>query len=193
MREFVIAVLGLTLCSFTALAGAPNPVFCEVTPADFLNGLFMAPLVPASAPASINLITVRNSSNNTIANAVVTVFLTERNVICGSTILTAVTDANGRATITLGGGGCADGVPLSGVIKANGTTIRAYENVKSSDYDGLGGDLDIDLADLIAFAAAFLGPTGSGGCHDYNNDGDVGLPELVMFSGIFINRSSCAP
>jgi opacity protein-like surface antigen len=193
MKKFAMAILGVALCSSAAFATVPSPVFCTVIPADDLGGLFLAPSSPAPAPASINVVTVRNSSNNVIENATVVVTLTAANVVCGSTVLTGTTDAAGQVSLTLGGGGCAHSVPLSGVVKANGITIRAYENVKSPDYDGAAGNLNVELPDLITFAAEFLGAPGTGTCHDYNNDDTTGLPELVLFGPTFTAPNTCAP
>ena len=193
MKRVLFSILGLALCSSAAFATVPNPVFSTVTPADDLDGLFLAPSSPAAVPASVNLITVRNSSNNVIENASVVVTLTAANVVCGSTVLTGTTDVAGQVTLTLGGGGCTDEIPLSGVVKANGITIRAYENVKSPDYDGLEGNLAVALPDLVTFAAEFLAAAGMGTCHDYNNDEDTGLTELVLFGPTFTTPNSCAP
>jgi len=193
MKKFAMAIVGLALCSSAAFAITPDPLFCTVDPADALDGLFLAPSSPAPVAASVNTITVRNGSNNVIPNAAVVVTLTASNTVCGSTVLTGTTDAAGQVTLTLGGGGCVDDVPLSGVVKANGITIRAYENVKSPDFDGAGGDLVINLGDLVSFAGEFLGPAGSGTCHDYNNDNTTGLPELVLFGPTFTTPNSCTP
>jgi hypothetical protein len=193
MKRVLFSILGLALCSSAAFAITPDPLFCEVQPADNLNGLFLAPSSPAPVAASVNTITVRNGSNNVIPDAAVVVTLTAANAVCGSTVLTGTTDAAGQVTLTLGGGGCVDNVPLSGVVKANGITIRAYENVKSPDYDGASGDLSVGLGDLVTFAAEFLAAAGTGACHDYNNDGTTGLPELVLFGPTFTTPNNCTP
>jgi hypothetical protein len=100
--------------------------------------------------------------------------------------LTATTDENGVAELGAFGSGCLDGIPLSGIIKANGVTIRAYDNVKSPDQDG---DGIVGLADLVLFSTAFL--NGTGGCHDYNDDGVVGLADLTLFGPLFVDANHC--
>ncbi len=193
MKKFAIAILGVALCSSAAFATIPNPVNCSVEPGDALDGPFLAPSDPTPPPATINTITVRNSANNVIENATVVITLTAANIVCGSTVLSGTTDAAGQVALTLGGGGCVDDIPLSGVVKANGITIRAYENVKSADYDGAAGSLVIDLSDLVSFSAEFLAAAGTGTCHDYNNDGTTGLPELVLFGPTFTTPNTCTP
>ena len=172
----------------TSRLSLPEPFFCSVEPADDLGGLFLVPS-EAPPPASQILVTVRNGSNNIIPDAVVSVTLTERNVVCGSTILSGVTNSAGQVTLLLKGGGCAHQIPLSGLIKANGLTIRAYENVKSPDTNG---DLKVDIRDLVMFSREFL-EADPAECHDYNNDGVTGLPELVLFGGVFTSAVSCSP
>jgi len=193
MKHALLVALGCLLSCSIAAATSPDPPVCSVEPSDALNGLYLAPSGSFSSPASINLITVRNSSNDPVANASVVVTLTPANTVCGSTVLVGTTDTAGQVTLTLGGGGCANDVPLSGVIKANGVTIRAYDNVKSPDFDGARGDLTVNMADLITFAAEFLGNAGTGACHDYNNDGTTGLQELVLFGPTFTWANSCTP
>jgi hypothetical protein len=120
--------------------------------------------------------------------AEVRVVLTVRNPVCGETSLTGTTDENGQVTLILGGGGCAAGIPLSSLIKVNGMTIRAFADVKSPDQNG---DLRVDLGDLVTFSSEFLGLDGV--CHDYNNDGVTGLPELVIFGPAFTAGNHCSP
>ncbi len=167
----------------------PVAAYCVVEPADALNGLVLAPDLPTPVPASVIDIYVRNASNNPMAQAGVEVRLEDGIVLCSSTVLTGTTDANGYLRLTLAGSGCLDDQSLSGVIKANGVTIRNYRNVKSPDYDGGGGDRVVDLADLISFSGEFL--EGQGGCHDYDDDGTTDLGDLIIFSPTFVNGNNC--
>jgi hypothetical protein len=190
MKKVLFTLLALALCSSMAMAEVPDAGKCSVLPADNLNGLVLAPNLPAPIPASINQITVRNSSNNPISNASVVITLGAGNVLCGTTVLTGTTNASGQVTITLGGGGCEHNTPLSGIVKANGVTIRSYSNVKSPDFDGAGGNRTVQLGDLISFSNQFLG-TDPSECHDYDNDGNTGLGDLIIFSPTFTNPNSC--
>lgn len=167
----------------------PTPSNCVVEPADALNGLVLAPDLPTPVPASVIDIYVRNAANNPMPQSGVEVRLEDGIALCSSNVLTGTTDANGFLRLTLAGGGCLHGLPFSGVIKANGITIRAYSNVKSPDYDGGGGDQVVDLADLISFSGEFLG--GDGECHDYDNDGKTDLGDLIIFSPAFMNGNNC--
>jgi hypothetical protein len=192
MKKVLCSLVGLALSGSVALAEVPDPQFCEVVPADNLGGLVLCPDVPAPIPSTINTITVRNSSNNPIANASVVVTIAASHFICGSTVLTGTTDGAGEVVITLGGGGCSHNVPLSGLVKAQGVTIRDFSNVKSPDYDGASGDGLVNLTDLVPFSAEFT-DAAPNECHDYDNNGDTALPDLVIFSLPFSNPNSCAP
>lgn len=192
MKKVLFSLLGLALASTVASADVPDPSFCSVIPADNLNGLVLGPNLPAPIPASINVVTVKNNANAPISGASVVVTLGASNVLCGSTVLSGTTNGSGQTTITLAGGGCAHNVALSGIVKANGVTIRSYNNVKSPDFDGAGGNLTVQLADLIKFSNEFL-DVDPNQCHDYDNDTNTGLSDLIVFSPTFTNPNSCAP
>lgn len=190
MKKLAIALGALVLTASASMATIPDPANCTVQPADALNGLVLAPLSPAPLAATINTITVRNNVNAPINAANVEVELSANNSTCAATVLTGVTNASGQVVITLGGGGCAHNIALSGVVKANGVTIRAYANAKSPDYDGAGGDLTVNLADLVSFSNEFLGAA-LAECHDYDNNGTTDLGDLIIFSPAFVNPNSC--
>lgn len=193
LRLSLTLSLGLLAATVsTSDAEVLDPSFCTVLPSDFLYGLVLAPDLPSPIPASINTVTVKNTANAPISGATVVVTIGMASSLCGSTILTGVTNGMGQTTITLGGGGCAHNTPLSGIVKANGVTIRAYTNVKSPDYDGSGGNLSVQLGDLVQFSKEFLG-TEPSECHDYDNDGRTGLSDLIVFSPTFTNPQSCSP
>jgi hypothetical protein len=161
-----------------------------VTPADALNGLVLAPNLPSYIPASINVVTVKNNANAPISGASVVLTLGASNVLCGSTILTGTTNGSGQTTISLGGGGCAHNIALSAIVKANGVTIRSYSNSKSPDYDGAGGNLSVTLADFVKFSREFL-DTDPAECHDYDNNGNCGIEDLITFGPTFTNPNTC--
>ncbi|MEZ4648247.1 MAG: hypothetical protein R3E97_05560 [Candidatus Eisenbacteria bacterium] len=112
------------------------------------------------------------------------------NLLCPTAILTEHADHDGHVSLVLAGGGCISDVSLATVIKANGITIRHYRNVKSPDFDGSGGDLKVDIADLVAFSGEFLG-TSAPGCHDYDNSGTTDLGDLIIFAPTFTDASHC--
>lgn len=191
MKKVLFSIVGLALCSSAAFANVPSPANCSVVPSDGLDGMILAPLNNGPLGATVNLITVRNSANDPIENASVVVTLSAANVVCSATILTGTTDSDGQVTLTLGGGGCVDEVPLSGVVKANGVTIRAYENVKSPDYDGDAGSGVVDISDLPIFTSAF-NAGGAGTCTDYDNDGLTTVGDLPIFTVAFNAAMNCA-
>jgi hypothetical protein len=173
-----------------ALADVPDPSKCDMTPAEALGGVIVCPGTPAPIPSSINTITVRNQSNTPIANASVVVQFTALTNICAGAVLTGTTNGSGVCTITLRAGGCADGVPSACVVKANGVTIFNFSNSKSPDYDGASGNGSVNLPDLIRFSSEFLGQTAPT-CHDFDNDNDCDVADLVVFGTPFINANTC--
>lgn len=191
LRSFA-AFAALALCASICAASVPDPESCSVAPSDALLGMVFSPIVPTPSPASINTISVRNSANGPMNNCVVVVQAGPSIGVCGSTVLTGVTNASGQVVLTLGGGGCAHHIPLSGIVRAQGVIIRTYENVKSPDYDGAGGNLVVDLPDLTQFSGEFGGGAPSE-CHDYDNNGSVGLSDLIIFGSPFQVAASCTP
>jgi hypothetical protein len=192
MKKMLFSLLGLALTASMAAAEVPDQANCTVNPSDALGGLVFSPRLPSPAPASVNTITVRNSANAPINNSAVVVQVTGSTVLCGSTVLTGVTNASGQVVLTLGGGGCAHNVALSGIVRASGVTIRTYANVKSPDYDGAAGNRVVNLPDLTQFSGEFGGGIPSA-CHDYDNNGNTGLSDLIIFGGPFQQAASCAP
>lgn len=188
---------GSSLSSGTLLlpAGAlarttPDPPNVEVHPCDELGGVLLAPDRPEPLPATQVVIIVRNSDNQPVPNAQVVLELTPGNVLCDDMVTTAMTDGGGVAHMKMAGGGCVQHSALAGVLKANGVTIRAYQDVKSPDQDGSGGDLRVDLSDLVAFSSEFLGASPDG-CHDYDNGGSTDLGDLIIFSAAFAGALAC--
>lgn len=179
--------VGTTCDDCPVPADVPVSSACEASPSDAMNGLFMAPFVPAPISASIVTVTVRNSCDEGVASAGVEVVLTPINSVCPSAVLFGTTNSEGEVTLTLGGGGCVYDVPLAGLIKANGVTIRSYDHVRSPDGDANGV---VDLADLIEFSAEFLG-TSSTRCHDYDDDGMASLKDLILFAPGFVDGNHC--
>lgn len=170
----------------------PDQMNVTVSPSDALGGLVFSPLSPAPAPVSVNTVTVRNNSNAPISNASVVVEVGPNTELCSATVLSGVTNTTGRVVLTLGGGGCAHNTALSGVIRVNGVTVRQYANVKSTDYDGAGSNLGVTLPDLTEFSREFGGDAPSR-CHDYDNNGNTGLSDLIIFGAPFQQAASCAP
>ena len=190
MKKMLAVALILVACAATAFADVPDQSKCSVIPADNLNGMIACPRIPSALTASILTITVRNSDNNPIPNATVVVILTASNPACPNADLDATTDASGVATITVAASGCAHHVPGAGIVKANGVTIRSYDNVKSPDWDGAAGDGFTNLSDLVQFANEFntIDPAT---CHDYTNDGACNLSDLIPFSEAFAGAKKC--
>lgn len=179
MKKLLSALFVLALCSSVAFATVPDPANCSVSPGDALNGLVIAPNSPAPIPATVYTVTVRNANNDPIPNASVVFEFGVDIVICTTAQHSGTADGNGVAVITLSGGGCGDGV-----VKANGIQIRSYSNVKSPDFDGAAGNGLVNLSDLVFFQSDDT-------CHDYDNDNDVDLADLVIFAGAYSPSHSC--
>ena len=168
----------------------PDPSACTVTPCDQMVGVVVSPNVPNPIPATEVEVVVRNQTGSPIADAAVVFQNLDNDLVCPSAVLSGTTDAAGRVRFTLAGGGCKSDVPLAAVIKANGVSIRNYRNVKSPDFDGAGGDLKVDISDLVAFSAEFVG-TSAPDCHDYENSGTTNLADLIIFAPAFGDASHC--
>lgn len=194
MKKLLMALGALALCSTFASADIPDPSQCIVVPADNLGpapgGMIVAPLNPSVLAATVNTITVKNSLGDVIVGANVVVLLGAANPACTAAVLTGTTNGSGVTTITLGAGGCSHQVPGSGVIKANGVTIRSYSNVKGPDFDGAGGNKAVNLSDLVDFADQFNGVSPPQ-CHDYDNDGDTDVGDLTIFGAAFSGANNC--
>jgi hypothetical protein len=165
----------------------PDAANCTVVPADALGGLFLCPAVPSPVEGSSIVVTVNDNCNDPMGHVAVTVELLDRNPTCGPAILSGVTNSDGEVTFLLSGSGCSHQIALSGVIKANGVTMRAYPHVKSPDTDANGR---VELGDLVSFANEFIGATPSE-CHDYDNDETTALSDLVLFASAFIAANHC--
>lgn len=190
MKKLTLSMMTLALAATVASADIPDPSQCTVLPADNLNGLVVAPLNPSVLAATVNTITVKNSLGNVIVGANVVVLLGAANPACTAAVLTGTTNGSGITTITLGAGGCSHQVPGSGVVKANGVTIRSYSNVKGPDFDGAGGNKAVDLSDLVEFANQFNG-IALPACHDYDNNSAVNVGDLVIFGAGFSGANNC--
>ncbi len=190
----IVAALGCfavgLVDSATAGGDIPIPPNVEVQPADALNGLVFAPDSPSPIPASQIVVTARNAVNQPIPFPNTEVIVSNANALCPDVVLQKTGNENGETSFTLAGGGCAANTALSGLIKVNGVTVRAYENVKGPDFDGSGGDRVVNLADLVSFSGEFLGSSPAD-CHDYDNDGMTGLDDLIIFAPAFIGPSHC--
>lgn len=107
MKKVLLSVVCIVLVQPLAFAEVPDPAFCEVQPADALNGGVGCPQSPSPILASVNTVVVRNSAGNPLPGTTV-VFESGPTGLnaCPSSVFTGVTDVNGEVTITLGFGGC---------------------------------------------------------------------------------------
>lgn len=187
MKKLLSALFALALCSSMALATVPYPPYCTVVPCDALNGVVMGPDSPSPIPASIVNMTIRNQSNNVIPSAAVNItFAAGPFCFCNTMQYNTTTNANGWAQLILRGGGCLRNTDQAAVIRANGSIVRNYRNAKSPDWDGANGNCVVNLPDYVRFVARDL-------CHDYDNNGNVDLADVVLFTAGFSPGHSCTP
>ena len=92
--------------------------------------------------------------------------------------------------IDIAGAGCSESLVAPASVTAGSVTIRYYQNVKSPDFDGVGGNGCVNLPDLVEFADEFLLVT-AGTCHDYDNSGGTGIGDLIIFSECFQTPIQC--
>jgi hypothetical protein len=98
------------------------------------------------------------------------------------------TDGLGVWQKVFNGGGCFSGANAC-VITANGVIIRTYTNVKSPDWNGGNGDLQVIANDFANFLASYT--PGSPGCHDYDNTGATNLADFIIFASGFNPAHQC--
>ena len=185
-----LAVSGFFLDSnHSARADIFDPSCCQVVPWDALNGAVACPSSPSPLSASVAHIVLKWCSGAPIPGASVVILTGGVGPIC-PVVLTGTTNAQGEVDIALGAGGCASHQSSVVVIKANGVTIRSYQNCKSPDFDGASGNGAVGLPDLVAFAREFSGQS-MPNCHDYTNDGLCGIADLTIFGPAFSGAAHC--
>ncbi|MEZ4655857.1 MAG: hypothetical protein R3E12_20280 [Candidatus Eisenbacteria bacterium] len=87
--------------------------------------------------------------------------------------------------------GCAHNVANYGLVSANGVTIRRYSNCKSPDYDGASATKCLSRGPH-QFSSEFL-DNAPNECHDYDNNANTGLEDVIIFGTPFTSAASCAP
>ncbi len=197
MRRFLLAVL-LTMLVAGAARADIDPTRCQCT-LDQTMRLLMIPTTSPLSPLGTFTVTVRNSANNPINNAIVEIIVggiqESRTKLCGAAVTRGYTDASGKVTFNIPGGGCMKEQGACS-IRALGIEIRRYPATMSPDYAGDDNtgypnrwDLCVNLADFPALTRAILG--GGPSCHDYDNSGSTGLSDFATFAMSF--NSCCTP
>lgn len=202
MKRLFIACCVLALAAFAAHADVPDPGKC-ITSLDGVQRIYMCPDGLGDCPAASFTCTIKNASNQNIANAVVEVLIggqgTNHTRICPSQILTTNTNASGIVSFNVGGGGCLKAANAA-VIRANGVEIRNWGAVMSSDYAGSDNtgqpnrsDLLVNAVDLSAFVAAYQGGLGPASCHDYSNAAGTDPADLSVFVAAYKGGTNRCP
>ena len=181
MKPLLPALAILALAVSTSFS--QSVVNSSVIPCDALGGVIVCPDMPNPIPATKVTVVVRDAGNNPMPNVPVNLGFGSGAInVCPGAILSGVTNANGEAFLLLAAGGC-DQNPSAAKIVANGIPLRTFV-VKSPDFDGAGGDKSVNLADLASFSSGVP-------CHDYDNNGTVGLSDLIVFAQAFVNPAWC--
>ena len=184
----VVSVLILLFVLIAPSAGTsvvPDPEQCSVVPADD-SLLVIAPKFPAPIGASMQTVTIRDANGDPIPYALVQ-FLFAPGLVSCVTSNEGTTGPNGVVVIPLAGGGCLRDFPGAVRVAANGVPIRSYGHAKSPDFNGVEGDLRVNLQDLLDFTANLASP----GCHDYDGNGTMNLSDTLIFSPAFAPQHTC--
>lgn len=161
-----------------------------VTPADAIDGVVLAPDQPSPNRFSKNTVTVLDQFGHPASGVLVEAVFSGPLVFCNGNVFSGVTDSNGEVELTFAGGGCAINRPNAVVIRCNGQQFREYRNVRSPDFDGAAGNLRVEIGDITNFSSEFLDAPPTVG-HDYDNDGNVGLSDMIIFSPSWGSASHC--
>jgi hypothetical protein len=191
MRPLVFAALLTALLASAAWADI-DPTRCICT-LDQTQRLLMIPATAPVSPSATFTVTIRNSANNPVGDALVEILVggigQSRTKLCGAAVTAGHTNSSGVVTFNVPGGGCMKEANAC-AIRVNGIIIREYGVIVSPDYadtDNTGipnrWDLCVSLADLPGFAVSFA--AGGPSCHDFNNDGTTGLPDLAVFAAAY--------
>lgn len=190
MKIVVLVLLAVALGGWATAQAQPSAVMSSCS-LDARGRLLLIPDGLGDVTAASFTVTVRDAMGIPIVGSLVTVDVGGQvegmTRICSGQLLTDATGPGGIAAFNIGGGGCYKG-PTAVRIVADSVPLRSYGAVMSPDYTGtdnagLAGraSLTVDPLDLAAFVAAYQGGVGPASCHDYNNDGWVGVADLAVF------------
>jgi hypothetical protein len=202
MKKLLCALSLLALCSSLAAATVPDAGFCTVSPiyqpAGNTDPALEALLVcPANYAGSYYTITVHNSSDNAVPNAIVQFIFDSEIMVCGTPIpIHEVTaDLDGVAHLYLRGGGCLTNKTDAIRVLANGVQIRMFKGVRSpdnADHILSFPSLSMTASDLTMFGLEFKGVVAAG-CHDYTMDSSCSAGDLAIFGAAFKGGFTCTP
>lgn len=195
MKRLIFALCALAVVASVAYADVPDQTKCACT----LDTAQRLVIVPGTLAGTAFTVTVRNSSNNPINNALVEVLIggqtDSKTHLCNPSTIQGNTNASGIVTFNIGGGGCYKGAGAC-VIRANGSPIREYLAVMSPDYagtdnSGVAGrwNMAVNLADFSSFNTSYTNVVAS--CHDYDNGGTTNISDFAVFVQCY--TKSCTP
>ncbi len=191
MRMLSCCLLFIAVSTSGVLAADPDPAHCEVLPADLCyDTLVFCPDSPQPISASKEKFYIRDNLNALIPDVPIKYVLVNSYgdvVLCpsdpGWNATRCITGSNGYCESYNRGGGCTNWLVEYVRVYAGNVEIR-QEKVRSPDWDGLEGDLTVDLVDFVAYG---VGPA----CHDYMGDGVVNLSDLVVFASGYSPSHYC--
>lgn len=199
MKKLLSALFLLALCSSLAMATVPDPTKCTIQgllgPVGGAPSTKVALIAPGPLAGTHLTITVRNSSNNVIPGAAVSIIFGAGPLVCGNAIHSVTANGSGVANIDMRGGGCLTGVSGAATIIANGVILMDVFNVRSPDnasHTVCVPDLSVAISDLTNLADEFLG-VAPAGCHDYDNSLTVDIADLPYFGDAFVASLQCNP
>jgi hypothetical protein len=186
----------LALLGGAAQASVPDPDYCTVTdgatggPDNMsiprLAGIPSDPIFRADGEI---VIYAAAYGGTPIADAEVTIVINAacEMCICDSWVSTAYTDVTGYVTMSLRWGGCCE-MTAAATIYIDGTPIRSYDVINSSDYNSSGtptADCRVNLEDFGEFAGSYGASGDTAPCSDFTGDGLVNLEDFGFFAGTY--------
>ncbi len=178
------AVIFFALLSFfaicSAIAGVPDPAASTVYLWDDIGQVVVSPGPIATDEIFVVNAVIRDADHNPVVDAYVELDLSDCSGLCidsSNSGLSGITDEVGEVQFKPQVGGCSD---CSAAILADGIVIRSYSKVVSPDWDGNNGDGLVCQQDFDAFSLAYQ--AGFGPCFDYDNNGNVGANDFIIFN-----------
>ncbi|MBD3337138.1 MAG: hypothetical protein GF355_16625 [Candidatus Eisenbacteria bacterium] len=162
MKKIIALSLVMLFAGTVVYAPVPDPANCAVDPWDTSDQVFATP--GQQSDADLATITVHDSADLPMPGADVELDFSGCPDRCEAEVgLSGVTNGNGQVTLNPAMGGCDD---CTITIRANGYSIRVYNRMTSTDWNGTECDGCVTPGEFAFFGGAFLATFDD--CADYN-------------------------
>ncbi|MCK4412194.1 MAG: hypothetical protein KAY32_01485 [Candidatus Eisenbacteria sp.] len=189
MRIVLLALVALALVGGGAWAGVPDPDYCTVMDQDLMSNPLLTGFLTDGAFRADGDVTIFIAAygGTPIGDAEVTIVINAacEMCICDSWVQTAYTNNDplspdyGAVTMNMRWGGCCE-MAAAATIYAEGTPIRTYDVINSTDWKGDACSAKVDLEDFGEFARNYGSSTSP--CQDYTGDGETDLEDFGIFA-----------